>query len=217
MKPSLISSHNLSYSEILEASHEKSAAMKQCSSLPHLMVMLIQTPLGDLMAIGDDEALYFLGFTDQRHLSREVSKIIRKTKRPLKEGNARTLISIRSELEAYFQGSLQEFKTPLMFLGTAFQNAVWTELKRTPYSGTRSYLDESISIGRPKSYRAVANANGANPFVIVIPCHRIIAADGTLGGYGGGLHRKEWLLAHEGIKKRTHSYADGIEFPTVIP
>ncbi|MBX9696497.1 MAG: methylated-DNA--[protein]-cysteine S-methyltransferase [Alphaproteobacteria bacterium] len=162
------------------------------------MSMVIKTPLGDLVAIGDDEALYFLGFMDQRHLNREVSKLICKTKRTIKDGNAQSLVSIRSELESYFQGNLQQFKTPLMFLGTAFQNAVWTELKRTPYANTRSYLEESTAIGRPKSYRAVANANGANPFVIVVPCHRIIAADGTLGGYGGGLERKEWLLAHEG-------------------
>lgn len=198
MKPSLTSNHVLSYPELLEASCAISTSIKQCSSLPHLMTTVIKTPLGELIAVGDDEALYFLGFMDQRHLNREVGKLICKTKRLLKEGSAQTLISIRSELESYFQGSLQEFKTPLMFLGTAFQNAVWTELKRTPYSNTRSYLDESISIGRPKAYRAVANANGANPFVIVIPCHRIIAADGTLGGYGGGLQRKEWLLAHEG-------------------
>jgi methylated-DNA-[protein]-cysteine S-methyltransferase len=81
--------------------------------------------------------------------------------------------------------------------GTPFQQRVWQELRRIPAGSTRSYSEVARAIGRPSAVRAVAAANGANPVSIVIPCHRVIGADGSLTGYGGGLHRKRWLLAHE--------------------
>lgn len=92
---------------------------------------------------------------------------------------------------------LHSFTTLLRLLGTPFQKRVWQELLNIPYGETRSYSEIAVSVGRPAAYRAVAQANGANQLAIVVPCHRVINANGDLGGYGGGLSRKEWLLAHE--------------------
>ena len=97
----------------------------------------------------------------------------------------------------YYAGTLKEFKTPLHLLGSPFQQEVWAELRRIPPGETRSYSDIATAMNRPSSQRAVANANGANQLAIVIPCHRVIQANGEIGGYGGGVSRKQWLLNHE--------------------
>jgi O-6-methylguanine DNA methyltransferase len=100
-------------------------------------------------------------------------------------------------LAAYFRGTLLQFELPLRMPGTPFQQKVWEELRAIPYGETISYMELARRIGHPGASRAVGSANGRNPISIVVPCHRVIAADGTLGGYGGGLDRKEWLLQHE--------------------
>lgn len=101
------------------------------------------------------------------------------------------------QLEAYFQGERQEFNLKLHPKGTDFQQRVWALLQTIPYGKTLSYLELSKQLGDVKAIRAVANANGKNPLWIVIPCHRVIGSDGSLTGYAGGLHRKQWLLEHE--------------------
>lgn len=105
---------------------------------------------------------------------------------------------IERQLGAYFAGVAREFDLPLAPAGTAFQRRVWDALCRVPFGATISYGALARSLGATGAQRAVGAANGANPIPIVIPCHRVIASDGTLHGYGGGLHRKEWLLRHEG-------------------
>jgi methylated-DNA-[protein]-cysteine S-methyltransferase len=107
------------------------------------------------------------------------------------------LQAVRDQLKAYFNGRLHDFELPLRMVGTPFQHLVWEGLRAIPYGETVSYAELAIRIGRPGASRAVGSANGRNPISIVVPCHRVIAADGTLGGYGGGLDRKEWLLQHE--------------------
>lgn len=104
---------------------------------------------------------------------------------------------VREQLAAYFEGSLREFELPLKMAGTPFQRRVWQGLQSIPYGETMSYSGLARMIGHPGASRAVGSANGRNPISIVVPCHRVIAADGTLGGYGGGLARKQWLLHHE--------------------
>jgi methylated-DNA-[protein]-cysteine S-methyltransferase len=104
---------------------------------------------------------------------------------------------VREQLSAYFARELRDFELPLRMDGTPFQRRVWDELRRIPFGGTCSYTELARRIGQPGASRAVGSANGRNPIAIVVPCHRVIAADGTLGGYGGGLDRKEWLLEHE--------------------
>jgi O-6-methylguanine DNA methyltransferase len=103
----------------------------------------------------------------------------------------------RQELDEYFAGRRTEFTVPLDLRGTEFQLAVWQGLRDIPYGQTRSYVEVARAIGRPSAVRAVGGANNANPVAIVVPCHRVINADGTLGGYGGGLDIKRRLLALE--------------------
>jgi methylated-DNA-[protein]-cysteine S-methyltransferase len=103
------------------------------------------------------------------------------------------------QLDAYFAGELQEFDLPLALDGTPFQLRVWEELARIPFAETISYKELALRLGDLKLVRAVGTANGRNPVSIVIPCHRVIGADGTLVGYGGGLDRKRWLLDHEAV------------------
>ena len=93
----------------------------------------------------------------------------------------------------YFDGKLTEFKTPLFFLGSPFQQQVWETLQKIPSGETRSYLEIAKAIEKPLACRAVARANGANQLAIVVPCHRVINTNGDWGGYGGGLARKKWL------------------------
>lgn len=107
------------------------------------------------------------------------------------------LEKLRAELDRYFDGKLRAFTVPLDVRGTQFRGRVWEELRRIPFGETISYVELARRIGNPKASRAVGGANGANPVCIVIPCHRVIAADGALGGYSAGLGRKEKLLALE--------------------
>ena len=102
-----------------------------------------------------------------------------------------------SQLEAYFKGTRRQFQLKLALEGTPFQQQVWRELLNIPYGRTVSYLEIARAIGNKKAVRAVGAANGQNPISIIIPCHRVIGANGQLTGYGGGLWRKEWLLNHE--------------------
>jgi O-6-methylguanine DNA methyltransferase len=107
------------------------------------------------------------------------------------------LYSATLELSEYFQGNLKMFQVPLDLRGTAFQKRVWETLLRIPYGETRSYADIAKAVGSPRAVRAVGGANAANPVPIIVPCHRVIASDGSLGGYGAGLDCKRHLLALE--------------------
>jgi methylated-DNA-[protein]-cysteine S-methyltransferase len=101
---------------------------------------------------------------------------------------------VRRQLDAYFAGQLREFDLPLRMAGTSFQRRVWQELVRIPFGTTISYGELATRIGKPAAARAVGRANGSNPISIIVPCHRVIGADGTLTGYGGGLDNKRWLI-----------------------
>ena len=157
----------------------------------------LDTLLGPMLAIGDEQALYLLEFVDRRGLEKEVERIRQKTKLAIIPGCTKPISLVENELNQYFEGKLKVFKTPLFFLGTPFQKRVWQELQKIPLGETRSYSDIAAAIGRPAAFRAVAQANGANQIAIIIPCHRVINANGEIGGYGGGLIRKKWLLNHE--------------------
>ena len=157
----------------------------------------LDSPLGPLLAIADEDGLYLLEFVERRGLEREIKQLRIKLRASIIPGKNMHLDSIEQELKEYFAGNLQEFRTAIHLLGSVFQKIVWQELMRVPYGETRSYMVQAQAIGRPSSYRAVANANGANQLAIIIPCHRIINSDGKFGGYGGGLPRKKWLLEHE--------------------
>ena len=157
----------------------------------------INTPLGQMIVIADEAAIYLLEFIDRRDLDWEIARLKSRMKAGITSGITDPIKSIVSELKSYFSGSLQKFQTPINFLGTSFQKLVWSELIRIPYGETRSYSTQAISIGKQTAYRAVANANGSNQIAIVVPCHRIINSNGNIGGYGGGITRKKWLLNFE--------------------
>lgn len=157
----------------------------------------IQTPLGSMLAIADQVALYLLKFTDDRALDREILQLEKITKLTVTSGRTGIIDLIEQELNQYFVGKLQQFKTPVKLWGTEFQQLVWQKLSKIAYGETWAYLELAEALAKPKSYRAVANANGANRLALILPCHRVIAVNNKLGGYNGGLERKIWLLEHE--------------------
>jgi methylated-DNA-[protein]-cysteine S-methyltransferase len=149
----------------------------------------IRTPIGDLILLASARGLAGLFFghrVEPGGLPNDVA------------GNE-VLNAAEAQLGEYFAGSRAAFDLPLDARGTEFQRAVWAELSRIPFGVTRSYGEIAERIGRPKSVRAVGAANGANPIAVIVPCHRVIGADGTLTGFGGGLPLKKKLLALEGV------------------
>jgi len=157
----------------------------------------INTPLGPMLAAATDDALVLLEFIDRRMLEtqlRTIGNLIGHS--PVPGANA-VLQQTEKELAEYFAGERQEFTVSLYSPGSDFQKDVWNELLRVPYAETRSYSEQARRIGKPEAVRAVARTNGENRIAIIIPCHRIVGANGKLTGYGGGLWRKKWLLDHE--------------------
>jgi methylated-DNA-[protein]-cysteine S-methyltransferase len=152
-----------------------------------LFRMTRPSPLGELTLVASHEAL--VGLFMELHVA-EVLPSERSTTPMLKR--------VSSQLDQYFAGKRQVFDVPLAPRGTGFQRDVWAVLQTIPFGVTWSYGRVARQLGRPRAVRAVGAANGRNPISIVIPCHRVIGADGSLTGYGGGLPRKRWLLEHEG-------------------
>lgn len=157
----------------------------------------IETPLGAMLAIADDEGLRLLEFVDRRAMERELSILRRRLQTNVVPGEHRHLDTVRSQLTDYFSGKNLEFNVPIAPVGSPFQLRAWELLRSIPVGETRSYSWMAKRLGDVEMRRAVGRANGKNMMCIVIPCHRVIRADGTLCGYGGGLWRKKWLLDHE--------------------
>lgn len=185
--------------------HPGNLGMMQSDNI--LQSSLVNTPLGDMLAIADENALYFLEFTEHSNLKCKLERFTLLIKREVVLGHNNTISSIQEELSLYFNGSLKEFKTPIRTLGTQFQKLVWLELTRVLYGSTKGYKEQAKAISKPTASRAVANANGANQMAIIIPCHRIINSNGSIGGYSGGIARKQWLLEHEKSSKLACVYA----------
>lgn len=152
----------------------------------------ISTPLGEMLAIADDR-LHLLEFVDTNRLPRELRAL-----GPVGHGRAPLIDRLEEELARHFETGRVSFTIPLAIGGSPFQNRVWQALLDVPAGSTLSYGELSRRLGDPKAVRAVAAANGANVLAILVPCHRIIGADGSLTGYGGGLWRKQRLLEIEG-------------------
>ncbi len=155
----------------------------------------IDTKCGKMLAIASIDFLYLLEFEGRKGLNREIQKLERDFQ--IEEGVSEPISKIQRELKLYFDGKLHSFKTPVKIDGTAFQKEVWKELMKIPYAKKISYRELAEKMGRPKAFRAVANANGKNQLAIIIPCHRVINSNGEIGGYGGGISKKRWLLDHE--------------------
>ncbi|MEP6821001.1 MAG: trifunctional transcriptional activator/DNA repair protein Ada/methylated-DNA--[protein]-cysteine S-methyltransferase [Chthoniobacterales bacterium] len=157
----------------------------------------IETPLGMMVAIADDEGLRLLEFASRRALEREIGILRKRLNASVVPGEHRYLKQIRKELAEYFAGERLNFTVPIAPIGSEFQVKTWKTLRAIPPSETRSYGWMAEQLKVPGAQRAVGRANGTNMLCLIIPCHRVICADGTLCGYGGGLWRKRWLLEHE--------------------
>ncbi|MEM9301310.1 MAG: methylated-DNA--[protein]-cysteine S-methyltransferase [Pseudomonadota bacterium] len=154
----------------------------------------IDTPLGPMIAGAVDAGLCLLEFADRRALETQLDVLARRLGRPLVPGGHPWLAQIETELGEYFADDRRRFDVPLVIEGTPFQEEVWRALLTIDYGETRSYAEMAAQVGRPNAVRALGTANGANRLAIVIPCHRVIGANGALSGYGGGVWRKQRLL-----------------------
>jgi AraC family transcriptional regulator of adaptative response/methylated-DNA-[protein]-cysteine methyltransferase len=162
-----------------------------------VLLSWIRSPLGPLVAGATARGVCLLEFTDRRMLEAQMTSLRRRFATPLVPGTNEHLERLGAELESYFSRALREFSVPLCYPGTVFQERVWSALREIPYGETRSYHDLAVAVGNPQAVRAVGRANGLNRIAIVIPCHRVVNKNGDLGGYGGGLRRKEYLLSLE--------------------
>ncbi|MGB3606214.1 methylated-DNA--[protein]-cysteine S-methyltransferase [Psychroserpens sp.] len=154
----------------------------------------IKTPLGIAKIIGDDEGIAAVSVLNSEEKETDIIPTV--------------LEDCVIQLREYFEGARETFDLTLNAQGTDFQKRIWQLLLEIPYGKTESYLQLSKRLGDIKAIRAVANANGKNPLWIIIPCHRVIGSDGSLTGYAGGLHRKQWLLEHESPYKQQSLFND---------
>jgi AraC family transcriptional regulator of adaptative response/methylated-DNA-[protein]-cysteine methyltransferase len=157
----------------------------------------IATPLGSMIMGVHDSGLCLLEFAERRMLDTQLKRLRERMGRVFLPGEHPLMETVKEQLDAYFSGSLRKFTIPLQAPGTEFQEAVWSALQEIRYGEMRTYAAVADRIGHTDAVRAVGRANGDNRIAIVIPCHRVVGSDGELTGYGGGLWRKEYLLAME--------------------
>jgi methylated-DNA-[protein]-cysteine S-methyltransferase len=162
--------------------------MKETDMNATILYTTVTSPIGELLLAADGKGVTGIYMQNQKHAAGRT--------RDWKRDDA-ALAEPCKQLQAYFAGALRDFDLPLAAQGTPFQQGVWRALCAIPYGETISYGELARRIGQPTAVRAVGLANGRNPIAIVVPCHRVIGANGSLTGYGGGLARKRWLLAHE--------------------
>jgi len=157
----------------------------------------IETPLGRMVAIAHEDGIVLLDFIDRKGLPGAIDRLTERHGAPVTPGEHRHLVQLKRELDEYFRGTRRAFEVPLAPQGSVFERRAWNYLRQIPFGQTRSYGQQATSIGAGGGARAVGRANGMNYLSIVIPCHRVVASNGDLTGYGGGLARKRWLLDHE--------------------
>jgi AraC family transcriptional regulator of adaptative response/methylated-DNA-[protein]-cysteine methyltransferase len=186
-----LSGFNSMFKRIVGASLSKSKG-KRIVNLTH-----IETDLGMMIAAATDKGICMLEFADCKLLEFELRQLTDFFKAPLVQGENPHFSTLIEQLEQYFRGERRSFDIPLDLAGTEFQKQVWLSLLKIPYGCTTNYAKQAELLGKPTAVRAVANANGKNKISIILPCHRVIGADGTLTGYGGGIWRKKKLLEFE--------------------
>lgn len=152
---------------------------------------IVDSPIGELLLLSDGEALLGCFMESRKYTQGHLAKWTR---------SPRNLSEARQQLKEFFAGKRSKFSLPVRMQGTPFQQKVWKALQNIPFGETRSYAELAKQIQNPKACRAVGAANGANPIAIIVPCHRVIGANGTLTGFGGGLDRKQFLLELEAGK-----------------
>ena len=162
-----------------------------------LYIEWIPTPIGKMLAICDENHLYMLEFIARKNIHNGFQRLSQKYNRHIISGRTSITQRIEDELKLYFKKALKEFTTPLIFTGTKFQKKVWLNLTKIPAGRTCSYSELAAAVGNKKASRAVANSNANNILALVVPCHRVILQSRKIGGYAGGIEKKEWLLCHE--------------------
>ncbi len=167
-----------------------------------LTIVRFTTPIGPMFACASSKGLCLLEFTDRKMLETEFKDLRHRLQAVILPGNNPHLTHVQQELKEYFEGTRTDFTAPLDTPGTDFRQSVWKVLQEIPYGETWSYQQQADALNKSKAVRAVASANGHNRISIIIPCHRVIGSDGTLTGYGGGLHRKQWLIDFEKKHKK---------------
>ena len=163
-------------------------------------VQLYGPPCGELLLGSVGERLCLCDWNEKACVESSKRRIGKLLNADFTEAMSDTIELAIKELDEYFSGTRKEFDIPLQFAGTEFQKSVWHALLGIPYGETRSYMQIARTIGKPKGVRAVAQAVGANAMSIIVPCHRVIGADGSLTGFAGGLDAKRYLLAREGMR-----------------
>jgi len=154
----------------------------------------ITSPLGDMIAGATENGVCFLEWHDRGGVERIKQRVEKRYRMPLAPGNNSHLDKLQEEVTRYFDGKLKQFSVALDIKGTPFERSTWDRLLSIQYGKTRSYGEMADLLGKPRASRAVGRANGANYISIVVPCHRVIETNGGLGGYGGGIKRKRYLL-----------------------
>ncbi len=179
-----------------------------CRDRACVFLTWLPSPLGPLVAGATDEGVCLLEFTDRRMLEAQFEAVRKLFRLPAVPGTNGHLERLREELAGYFAGALRSFSVPLVYPGSPFQRRVWEQLLLVPYGETRSYQQLAAAVGNPAAVRAVGRTNGQNRIAILIPCHRIVNKNGDLGGYGGGLRRKQYLLNLEQAGTEREAGAD---------
>lgn len=162
-----------------------------------IKIKRIATPIGPMLAGATDRGICLFEFADRKMLETQLNRLVKYYNACLIPGISPLFRQLEKEINEYFEGKRKQFTVPLDLKGTPFQLKIWEILQEIPYGQTRSYADQARRLGNPGAVRAVARANGDNRIAIIIPCHRVIGSDGKLVGYGGGLHRKQFLLELE--------------------
>ena len=175
----------------------------------------IPSPVGTLLLLTDETAVRALDFADYEA---RLHRLLRTHYGAVDLRERREALGVRERLDAYFGGDFAAFAgLPLATNGSPFQQAVWAALRAIPPGTTATYGALARGLGLPNGARAVGLANGSNPIGVIVPCHRVIGADGTLTGYAGGLHRKHWLLRHEGVRVPAQRAASQAAFDFAAP
>ncbi len=162
-----------------------------------ILISRLTTPIGPMFVCATKIGICLLEFVDRRMLETEFRDLQKRLNANIVAGENAHIVQVKQEVAEYFAGTRQQFSVALDTPGTDFQQSVWLGLNQIAYGETSSYQAQAEALGNVKAVRAVANANGFNRIAIIVPCHRVIGKNGELMGYGGGVHRKRWLIEHE--------------------
>ncbi len=154
---------------------------------------IIETPIGDMFAAASNKGIVMLSFYDKFNIDAQIEKLKKRFDADILPAQNKYFSQLQEQINEYFNKERTTFDVPLQLVGTPFQMSVWKELLTIPYGTTLSYKEQAEHINKPTAYRAVANANGQNMLMILVPCHRVIGSDGKLNGYAGGIEKKEYL------------------------